>query len=503
MKNFIPVAYILILSQLVHSCNREETTALEQQEDIEIDALGNSPGQPGSPSLKKGSSSLTSRFYYASDDMAMSIVTINEPDGQQREIPAFGNPITSIKQNALGDNQVLFYDYYAPQKIDSELNQYTILFYHGGGFQSGAANDVCTSYHLDEWLQMGFHGVIIGYRRGWFGNGSESPGAEAEITPLEGSLFQNAADMALTDAQEAWAHYNKNAIGHGRWFSGQSMSQTQFNHNQSQPKYIVMGNSAGGSLVSRTVHTHPYPSSDIQVAGAIVGFGTHQISEPVLETHKNVPTIVVGGMFDGLSPLYNNHLFYDSDMPYTKGVMNFYEELVEKNYAARILISAQKGHGWASFGKDSNSPVCDKSIPDFVKDPMISEITSMSRYFALSFFFSPHDSPNFQHFKFSKNAKHDTGPNFPTVDDEGLLYEQIGLNPSQKANVLNIDPSILGLDASQYIFVDGFNYGNDLQNGLGNLAVSHGFRYEPFQTEFEKAFENQNKPSDIRVKYNF
>jgi len=505
MKDFVRKAYLLLFILLGYSCSKEESLISNIPEEIEtIDTTsGNSSGQPGSPSLKKGSFFLTSRFYYASDDESMSTKEINQPDGTKREIKVFGNPATSIKTNALGDKQVLFYDYYAPQNADTNFNQYTVIFYHGGGFQSGAANDVCTYYHLEEWLKMGFHGLIVGYRKGWFGDGGESPGGEAEVSPLESNRFEIAAEMALEDAQQAWAHFNKNSTGHGRWFSGQASSQIYALHNPSEPKYIAMGNSAGGSLVTRTVHTHEYPSDDMEVVGAIAGFGTHKVSEAVLESHKNVPTIIVAGLFDDLSPFYNNPIFYDSDMPFTKGTMNFNEELISKGYKTRMLISAQKGHGWASFGKDPSGAACGKTVPDFILDPSVSDINAISDHYALPFFFKSDLAANYQHFRFFKNAKHEGGDDFPNADDDGSFYEQIGVNEGQIANVLTIDPAIVGLGISNHIFVNGFNYGNDPKNGLGNLDVVQGFRYEPFQTEFEKALENGNKPSNIRAKYNF
>lgn len=501
MKNIVAIRYLLFVFLLAYACSADESILSDEIENNSDS--GNSSGQPGSASLKKGSFFLTSRFFYASENVSSTMMQINQPDGSQREIPIFGDPDTSIKVNALGDQQVLFYDYYAPKKASPELNQYTVIFYHGGGFQSGAANDLCTAYHLEEWLEMGFHGLIIGYRKGWFGDGSISPGGEAEISTLESKQFEVAAEMALEDAQQAWQHYNTNSTGHGRWFSGQTMSQVNVDHKISTPKYIVMGNSAGGSLVTRTVHTHAYPSADIEVYGAIVGFGTHSISEPILESHKNVPTIVVGGLFDDISPFYTNHVFYDSDMPLTKGTFNFYEELVENGYMARMLISAQKGHGWASFGKNLAGIACLKSVPDFIKDPLLSNIASMSDHYAVSFFLKSGTATNYQHFRFFKSAKFEGGVGFPAVDDSASIYEQIGKNALQRANVLTIDPNLLGLDMSDHLFINGFNYGNDSENGLGELNVLEGFRYEPFQTEFERALENENKPSDIKTKYNF
>ena len=464
----------------------------------------NSVGQPGSGSLDDGSFFLTARFYYASLSTAESTLTIQQPDGSTRQIPVFGNEADSVRTNALGDQQVLFYDYYAPQKKDANMNKATVIFYHGGGFQNGAANGDCPPYHIEEWLEQGFHGLIIGYRRGWWGDGSGSPGGEAEISTQEAQRFVTATDMALEDAQQAWQHYNTNTQGHGRWFSGQAASRVFVDHGKAAPFYVAVGNSAGGSLVTRTVHTHEYPAGNITVVGAIAGFGTHDAAEPLLASHNDVPTIVVTGILDDISPFYDNTIFYDPDAPAAKGTMTFYEELVQQGYSARILVSAQKGHGWASFGKPSGSAWCGKTIPDFAIDPSASGAAAMDDHYALGFFFHRYQNqavPNYQHFRFAQNAKYTNGPGFPDIDDVGTVYEGIGTSGSRKANVLDIDPALVGLDLGENMWIDGFDYGDDPQNGLGPLNVAQGFRYEPVQTEVELSASNGNKPSDIRSKY--
>ncbi len=463
-----------------------------------------SVGQPGSSGLDDGSFFLTARFYYQSSSTAESTMTIQQPDGSTRQIPIFGNPGDSIKTNALGDQQVLFYDYYAPQKQDNNMNKATVIFYHGGGYQNGSANGVCPPYHIEEWLQQGFHGLIIGYRRGWWGDGSGSPGGEAEISTLEAQRFVTATDMALEDAQQAWAHYNTNTQGHGRWFSGQAASKVFVNHGKSAPFYVAVGNSAGGSLVSRTVHTHAYPAGNIRVVGAITGFGTHDVSESALAANNDVPTIVVTGLLDDLSPAYDNTIFYDPDAPPAKGTIDFYDELLGLGYSTRILVSAQKGHGWASFGKPSGSPWCTKTIPDFAVDTSASSVSAMANHFALAFFFRHYQGqniPDYQHFRFAQNAIYVNGSGFPDIDDQGTVYEGIGTGGSKKADVLDIDPTLVGLDPADHLWIDGFDYGDDPQNGLGPLNVNQGFRYEPIQTEVEISNANGNKPSDIRAKY--
>ena len=310
--------------------------------------------------------------------------------------------------------------------------------------------------------------------------------------------------MALADVQAAWAHFNTNSSGHGRWFSGQAASRVFVDHGKATPTYVAMGNSAGGSLVTRTVHTNPYPATNIRVVGAIAGFGTHDASETVLAGHSDVPTILVTGLLDDISPVYDNPIFYDPDAPTAKGTFDLYEELQTLGYSARLLVSAQRGHGWASFGKPSGTPWCTKSIPDFAVDAAAASPAAMDAHVALGFFFDRYQNqsvPNYQHFRFEQNARYVNSSGFPDVDDAGALYEAIGPGPGQQANVLDIDPTLIGLASTDHRWVNGFNYGDDPQNGLGPLLVSSGFRYEPIQTELEQAAQSGDKPSDVRAKY--
>eukprot|EP01084_Bolivina_argentea_P238346 400440_1 len=427
-------------------------------------------------------------------------MTIQQPDGQPRDISIFGTEAQSIRTNALGDEQVLFYDYYEPQTVDNSMNSATVIFYHGGGYQSGSANSICAYYHIEEWLQRGFHGLIIGYRRGWYGDGSTAPGGEAPISSDEAQKFVTATDLALHDAQSAWGHYNENTIGHGRYYS-------QFSSNgagQSSSYYVIIGNSAGGSLVARTVYTHEYPANNIRVIGAISGFGTFINSENVLSSHSDVPTIIVSGLFDDISPVYDNNIFFSENTPITKGTFNFYDDLVDNGYAVRILISAQKGHGWGEFGKVVEYPgdqYCQKTIPDFAVDVTQNNIGSMISSFALAFFYKRYKAisiPNYQHFRFTQSAKYINGVAYPNIDDTNDLYEGIGTTAGKIENVLDIDPTLIGLSLLENMKINGFVYGDDLQNGLGYLNVPNGFRYEPVQTELE----NGNKPSFVKNKYN-
>jgi hypothetical protein len=90
-----------------------------------------------------------------------------------------------------------------------------------------------------------------------------------------------------------------------------------------------------------------------------------------------------------------------------------------------------------------------------------------------------------------------TGKKRPKVDDAGELYEQIGKNEGEVLDVVDIDPTEVGLDPALHLFVDGFDYGDDPENELGPIVVDEGFRYEPIQTEMERGLS----PAEVIDKY--
>ena len=132
--------------------------------------------------------------------------------------------------------------------------------------------------------------------------------------------------------------------------------------------------------------------ANIQVVGAIVGFGTFNISEQVLIEHNNFPTIIVTGVCDDISPVYDNHIFYSSNAPETRGTINLYQNLMTLGYPAGLLISSQKGHGWSEFGKpidDGNGGnYCGKTVPDFAIALSENNIQNMANSYALPYLFN-------------------------------------------------------------------------------------------------------------------
>ena len=271
------------------------------------------------------------------------------------------------------------------------------------------------------------------------------------------------------------------------------------------------------------------------IFGLIDGYGALEYNSTVLESHNDVPVIIVGGLLDSTIPFYTGYAYSNSNVSLSAGTMGTYQKLVDAGYSARMLVAAQGGHGWTQFSKsaDSSENAIDYCSSESVFDLAVEDsdnynlsVGNMSMIYAIRYFyeawmyrqagmttddFIDNVSPNYQHFRFSQfiGAKYVTNNMviddvtyvYPNVADVGGddLYETIGVK-----DVLDIDLDLFGLSSDDYIEVDGFNYGCDIQNGLGNLNVTKGFRYEPVQTELEIAISQWPwTVTDIYMKYNF
>ncbi len=419
----------------------------------------NSNGQLGDPKLDRIHSDAVRFYYHNTDTTVTYLETVKNENGQSYQAVVYGNRSESVRQNALGDNQVLYYDYFPPLTNNGNNNKVAALYFHGGGYTVGYANQGYDT-ELQEMRQKGFHVISVEYRRGWFGDGSSGPGGEPELSAAEGVLFQQAVDFALTDVQDAWDHINTNQPGHARNISG------SFGFNKFAQWYLVYGYSAGGSLASRLTLTHPIPSGRT-VVGVIVGYGTHAVDEPVV--NFNIPVLLQAGLFDDTSPFYNNYIYFDDDAPTAKGMVNLYEELDAGGADAILLVSAQDGHGRGAYNNAQGEPEYIGRAITFFKD-----------------IYKGNTHTNYQEFKFKRNAKYTLAQGAVIeIDDDGGLYEQIGTSAGQYDYVTTID-----LFDPNKLWVDGFVYDS-------LITVPAGFRYEPVQSDFEAGL----KPSEVRQLY--
>ncbi|MFK7992196.1 MAG: alpha/beta hydrolase [Sandaracinaceae bacterium] len=246
------------------------------------------------------------------------------PAGATRVYYAGVDEATSQRCNALGDPQVLYYDLYpAP----ATPNGTTVLYLHGGGYNVGYANNGSISTMCEQLRSLGSHCVALEYRRGFVAGGDIAV-TEVELTAEDAARFEITLEMALTDVLDAWAHLDARA--------GERGTPTD---------YIVMGESAGGSLASRMVLTRDEPKS---VVGAVIGFGTHRATERVVES-VDFPVAVQGGLFDTTSPAYDNAIWFDADMPVARGLVDLYTELRAHGTPAFLYLNLHAGHGLAQY----------------------------------------------------------------------------------------------------------------------------------------------------------
>lgn len=321
----------------------------------------NSVGQLGDSRLANIHTDAT-RYYYAGTD---------ENDSQ--------------RVNALGDSQVLFYDF-LPRNPAVTKAKATVVYFHGGGYTVGFANFSSIYTELDYFRDAGFDVLTVEYRRGWHGDGS---GGVGTIAPGEGALFETAIELAKTDALDAWDHFDQNvraSVG-------------------AYPYYLVAGESAGGSLASRVTLTNA--NLNHAVVGTIVGFGTHAWDEPVV---NDIPTCIQGGMFDPIQPVYENYIYYDSEMPVAKGLFDLYWEIDGLGGNVIMFVGAQNGHGFGVYanpdGTASHYPTCKGFFKDVFKGT---------------------NEPNHIEYKFKQNdvffPQYGPGDTVDTISDPQFRYD--------------------------------------------------------------------------------
>lgn len=426
---------------------------------VAVSFAEDSKGQLGDSELDRIHSEATRFYYHGTDSTITYLETVRDETGAWYDATVYGKRDESLRENALEDFQVLYYDYYPPLVASAKANKVCAIYFHGGGYTVGYANQGYDT-EIRPLRERGFHVISIEYRRGWFGTGAAGPGpGEPEISEEEGDDAELAFDLALDDVKDAWTHLNTNQPGHARHFSG-STGFSSFTQ-----KYLMYGYSAGGSLASRLSLIEPIPGQR-QVVGAIIGYGTHRVTEPVI--NFQTPVLMQAGLFDTISPAFDNSLYFDMDMPTAKGMFNLYEELDAGGASVRLLTAASGDHGRGIYNLPDGTPeYLDQAIVLFKKAYLGTPL------------------PNYQEFKFARKAEYTFADGaIIEVDDDGTLYEQLG--PAPRTSYVVDYP----LSDPDRLYVDGFVYN-------GSIIVASGFRYEPLQTELESGLS----PVSVRTMY--
>jgi len=258
------------------------------------------------------------------------------PDGATRVYyldDEWADPTDSLATNALGNDQVLFYDIHPP--TSSPHAQATILYIHGGGYTVGGASYGDTVDAIEQLTALGFWTISLEYRRGWYNEGIGGVvQGDHPITPEEVILAEDAFALALDDVLAAWQHVAEKGTGSFPY----------------PDRYILIGESAGGSLVSRAALIER--PADREILGAVIGFGTHRSTDSIAAPTEDLPPfpiVIQGGVFDDFQPLYDGPLYFQDIMPESKGLHRLTAELNEIGYPTRLLLSAQSGHGFGAY----------------------------------------------------------------------------------------------------------------------------------------------------------
>lgn len=298
------------------------------------------PATTGAPSPTSTVAELLPDSVGSPDDPRVGEV----PAGAERFFYAGEDTATSVRDNVLGDGQVLYYDVYAPTATGVGL---TALYLHDGALDGGYANGPIAEATCRQLTQLGVWCVSVEYRRGFAGFPA-TPTTAAEISSAQGERFADAFRDARNDALEAWFHLDTRADTLG------------------VPKlYAVIGEGAGAMIASDiTLATGGLP---YDIAGAVLLSGTHLAGKP-LAGAPGFPVIIQGGLFNEVFPAYVGNLYLDPDMPAIVGALSLFDQLATAESTVRLYLNAQQGHGLGVYRGDGQISFLAQAI-QLILDP--------------------------------------------------------------------------------------------------------------------------------------
>jgi len=285
--------------------------------------------------VSSSSTTTTSTTTTVPEELPDSIGTADDPSvaevpaGATRTFYAGVDESVSLRQNVLGDMQILFYDVYAPA---SAANGLTALYFHSGGIDGGYANSDEAVATCRQMSALGAWCVSVEYRRGYAGF-EQLPVAATSVTPAQADRFSNAYTDARNDAAEAWFHLDGEAesIGLPR-------------------RYVLVGLEAGAQIASDiALATSGLP---YDIAGLIASSGTHRSSRS-LSGVPEFPVVLQTGLFDTAAPPYSGNLYLDPDMPQLVGARSLYNQLAAADATVHLYVNAQQGHGLGVYEASS------------------------------------------------------------------------------------------------------------------------------------------------------
>jgi len=311
---------------------------------------------------------------------------INEVTGSSRGYSGI------TRNNSHGYAQLLFLDIYPAYGFNNgsiiDTSNYNVigdpsasapivLYIHGGGFDVGAANfESSAEETCNTFRRAGFHCISLEYRRGWTtvsdetmaGLLNEGPRAlgfsdsllvdkltiSGSKPPLFGSEYNNrflqtalgGNSFAIGDLADAWDWVDKNI-------------QTVLPN--AIKKYVIQGQSAGGSSTAQLTYAHDGTNPIItrlqsKVIGSIMSFGSYTASADLNTTIQNreinYPIIIQANGVDKLVPYRDNYLYFQPNMAISKGSWDQYEMLSGSNKNVYFYSTLLTNHGYGNWAKN-------------------------------------------------------------------------------------------------------------------------------------------------------
>jgi len=392
--------------------NNSSTLARGIFEPAGVNNIGNSSGQISSTHIAVISGSLQRVFYTAtaSDENAIPLEwrasnynNINtqfetaDDNTKQELLLNFINPITGsrgyggiTRRNADGYAQLLFLDVYpafgfSPTNGNGFIGNPNyagpiVLYFHGGGFNDDIANlDSIPDESINQFRRAGFHCIAVEYRRGWsvvtgslFGlPEAQSPERLLGVTSyLKGYYITDQGEIPPTISEDAGDKFLQTALGTSgmaiidcidAWDWVDKNIQTLLPN--AIKKYVLQGNSAGGSLAAQLSFANDLGSAKLnrlekKLIGSIESFGSYTGSLSIDTTIRNreipYPIIMQSAGFDKIVPYRDNHLFYQTNLPYSKGTYDQYITLSESGKYVYWYNTPVGGHGYDGWDKTFN-----------------------------------------------------------------------------------------------------------------------------------------------------
>lgn len=251
-----------------------------------------------------------------------------QQNAEQRGVIAERHDYLPAGENAKGVMCRRYIDIYKPKNVKPKG---IIVLWHGGGFDVGNAD---TQVKAEEAIGLTERGYIVcsgEYRRGWtdvqFGSGRDP----FSVTPREYARLETAVFLAVDDAKEAMRYVRKEL--------GDDLPM------------FIQGTSAGGSIVLYTAIIDPNFRGEVNIIGAISGYGGISTEDVIPDI--DIPVILAGGLNDPIVPFYEGW-YYEAEnkSKMGRGVGYVYEELAPRNQPVCLLATCNGEHGFGAVTRD-------------------------------------------------------------------------------------------------------------------------------------------------------